>query len=293
MRNDCIVPAINSRAAHFQRKRRIADAFAEAGLPLMSAHLNDCQEISRQCVCTHCANVFYIPDRCRQRTCPLCSYRESKKRGEWIVKLCAEMKFPKFVTLTMPRWEGATPEGISYLREKFNELRKSECFAKVLGGVYQIELKPKPTGWHIHLHCILDSPYLPYQQLFSTWTRLLGVAYANVDIRAATTPQEQIYVAKYASKAADYEGDISDVVEWYLATKGKRLFAAFGTWYHREPASELVEEPMQSGKFACPFCGTQGTSCTVDQLFFVVGRDCARFFEKSCAAQGPPTISMW
>jgi hypothetical protein len=293
MRDDCCQPAINSRAKHFQRKRRIAQAFQDAGMPEMAQHLRDCQEISRQCICTHCAKTFYIPDRCRQRTCPLCSFKESRTRGNWIIRMCKGMAYPKMLTLTFERWRKVPGDGIDFIRDAWNLLRADPIFSKVKGGVYQIELKPKPDGWHIHMHVILDCPFLPYQQIFSAWRRLVGQDYANIDIRAAKTEVEQIYVAKYAAKAADYEGEMSDVVAWYLATKGKRLFGSFGSWYNKEPPSDSTDNPGEPFRFVCPCCGMVGTCCPSTSIFFVVGKQTAREFEREAASQGPPTLDLW
>lgn len=293
MRDDCLLPAINARAKHFIRKRRVADAFESAGMPEMASHLRDCQEISRQCICLECGEAFYIPDRCRQRTCPLCSYAESKTRGAWIVRMLGAMKFPKLLTLTIVRTDRDPGDVIDYLRSCFNELRKEKFFEKVKGGAYQIELKWRGDGWHIHLHAMLDCPYLPKQWIFTAWCKITGQSYANIDIKAAKTEAEQVYVAKYAAKAADYEGDIPQVVAWYLATKGKRLFTTFGAWYNREPPAETHDENWQPFKFVCPCCGKESHCCRTDQIKFNMRRGDARCVEKAARGQGPPTIDLW
>ena len=293
MRDDCLDASINKRARHFQRKRRVADAFEAAGELEMAKHLRDCQEVNRQCICIHCATVFYIQDRCRSRVCPLCSYGESKKRGDWIEAMCRGMKFPKMLTLTMPRWTKDPAEGIKRLRTCWNLLRGEKCMDKVRGGVYQIELKPKDNGWHVHMHAILDCPFLPYQHVFSAWRQILKVPFVSIDIRAATTPQEQHYVAKYAAKAADYEGDIPQVVAWWRATKGQRLFATFGEWYNKQPP-ESPEGQEQVGKsFVCPHCGGVGTCCPGESVRFVAPKGMGKFYEMELAAAGPPRVDCW
>lgn len=293
MRDDCLLPAINSRARHFIRKRRVAEAFAAADMPEMAQHLRDCQEISRQCICTNCSETFYIPDRCRQRTCPLCSYAAARKRGAWILRMLGAMKFPKMLTLTIRRTNNDPGDVVDYLRACFNELRKDKCFDRVKGGAYQIELKWRGDGWHIHLHAMLDSPYLPRQWIYTAWCRITGQEVVNIDIKAAKTEAEQVYVAKYAAKSADYEGDIPQVVAWYMATKGKRLFTSFGDWYNKEPPAEQKEEGFKQGSFACPFCGRVGSCCSSAQVRFVVGRSSALLFEQAARSQGPPTLDLW
>lgn len=293
MRDDCLNSKINPRAAHFRRKRRTAEAFRSKGYPEMARRLEDCQEVNRQIICIDCGHVHYVEDKCLQRVCPLCSYVQSRERGDYIVRMCRDMKFPKMMTLTMPRWKENPGEGIDYLRRCFNLLRISPCFKKVLGGVYQIELKPKVDGWHIHIHVILDSPYLPYQHIYTAWKSILGLPHADIDIKAAKTEREQIYVAKYASKAADYEGDIEKVVEWYEATKGHRLFASFGTWYNKEPeeATGDCTEPREA--FACPYCGNTGSCVSGENIGFIVGKDAFSAYRNALTAAGPPRVSRW
>ena len=293
MRDDCLNPMINKRAKHFARKRRVAEAFHNEGYYQMAQHLSDCQEVTRQCICTDCLHVFYIQDRCRQRVCPLCSYTASRERGDWIERMCHHMKFPKMLTLTMPRWTAVPGDGIDYIRACWNQLRASKVFDKVRGGVYQIELKPKENGWHIHIHAILDCPFLPYQHIFNAWRRILGLPSVSIDIRAATTPAEQHYVAKYAAKSADYEGDIPQVVAWWLATKGKRLFGTFGEWYNQQPPDDPENPQPIAQDFCCPHCGKKGVCCSRDNLPFFVDRDMRRHYENAMAEHGPPTVPIW
>lgn len=293
MRDDCINPKINARARHFIRKRRVAQAFRAAGFDQMAEHLDDCQEVNRQIICLECGHVHYVEQRCRQRTCPLCSFRESRRRGDWIKRMCHGMAFPKMLTLTMPRWTQVPGLGIDYIRSCFNLLRKQPVFSKVKGGVYQIELIRKEGGWHIHMHVILDCPFLPYQKILAAWSSILGVPCSRIDIRAAKTDAQMFYVAKYAAKAADYEGDISHVVEWWQATKGKRLFAGFGSWYNQEPPAGDADTDPHSKKFPCPNCGAEDSCVSGESIGFIVGRDAAPLYRQALSAAGPPKISKW
>jgi len=184
------------------------------------------------------------------------------------------MKFPKLITLTMPTWTGEPREGIKYLRTAWNTLRKHKLFKTVRGGAYQIELKPKARGWHIHLHALVDCPFMPHQKLYSTWTAILGIPTSRIDIRAAKTTEQRAYAAKYAAKAADFYSDPDTVVLWYKATKGQRLFATFGHWYNVN-----LEELPHDGKLekfvsTCPHCKSTGTVFLArDGPFFYGGKE--------------------
>jgi len=293
MRDDCLDPSKNPRAKHFARKRRVAQAFRDADMESIAATLENCQEISVQAFCRNCMHIFYVPEKCRSRVCPLCSFARSRDRGRMILALTARMKFPKLLTLTMPRWTGIPSDGIDRLREAWNLFRKQPVFETVSGGVYQIELKPKNDGWHIHLHAVLDCPFIPYQHVFSAWTKILGIQFAEIDIRAAKTDAQRVYVAKYAAKSADFEGDLPDVVAWYNATKGKRLFAGFGVWYNISPEDLPAETDWHPEPFACPSCGEIATCGLSRHAIFTLGPDILKEIKGFFDAAGPPEKDLW
>ncbi len=293
MRDDCLNPTLNKRARHFLRKRAIAERFKLEGYDDLHNKLSDCSEVSRAVVCIRCQSAFYIEDHCRQRTCPLCSYKESRKRGNFIERICQKMKHPKFITLTMPRWSKVPQDGIVYLRDRWNELRGHKLFAACRGGVYQIELKPKQNGWHIHLHAIVDAPFIPYQQLFTAWKTILRLPYVGVYIEAANTPQQRHYVAKYTAKSADFDGDLSTVVNWYLATKGQRLYSTFGDWYNIKE-SDLTDEPRPlEAEHICKFCGNPQALCSPERLRFTVEGDTLKRCVEALYELGPPKVPIW
>jgi hypothetical protein len=189
----------------------------------------------------------------------LCSYEVAKRRGEYLIAMTSKMTHPKLITLTMPLWTQDPQVGIRFLRTAFNKLRKSKLFSVVKGGAYQIELKPKDNGWHIHIHALLDAPYLPYQRLFTVWKTILGTNAPQVDIRSADTRKAREYAAKYAAKSADFYSHPETVVLWYEATKGQRLFATFGKWYNAK-LEELTGEPEQPiPKAKCPNCDAESS----------------------------------
>jgi len=168
--------------------------------------------------------------------------------------MSAGMPHPKMITLTMPRWTDDPKRGIQLIRKSFMKLRRSAFFKNVAGGAYQIELKWKNPGWHIHLHALIEAPFIPYQKLFSTWRTILGRRHVEVDIRAASTPKEREYVCKYAAKAGNFDADTEVIVKWYLATKGQRLFGTFGKWYNvtiNQLDPKLGQPPPPP---CCPFC---------------------------------------
>ena len=250
---------LKSRGKHFKRKRAIAQVFEDAGQTEVAQALRDCEETQILIACSHCNHSWYVVNRCRKRVCPLCSYKVAKKRAEFIKGMVNHMKFPKMITVTMERWTKCPRDGIKLIRKHFGSLRKDSVFSHVKGGAYQIELKHKPGGWHIHIHAIVDSPYIHYKKLFMAWSRITGIAVPQTDVRAARNQKQLEYQCKYASKASDFGSDIAVVVEWYHATKGSRLFTTFGTWYNKTIEDLDREADHEEWIATCPECGEHRT----------------------------------
>lgn len=268
-----VIAALAKRKKHYRRKNAIADIMQKAGYAELATKLRNCQETESLVCCSECGAHWYVLTRCRQRICPLCAFEEAKRRAKFLKAMTAHMKYPKMLTLTMPRSSDEPQQQIRHLRQCFNKLRRHEVFSQVVGGAYQIEVKPKPDGWHIHLHAIFDGPYMPQQRIFTAWRTITGADVPQVDIRSADNDAAKEYVCKYASKAADYDRHSEDVVRWYQATKGQRLFATFGKWYNA-----TMEELLPAGEFQpeappCPNCGRTQTAFFARDGPFLFGQD--------------------
>jgi len=251
---------ITRKAKHFRRKNRYADAFDRAGLQKEAAILRDCHETEILAACNNCGHSWWVKFRCRTRVCPLCSYKVMLDRSKFLIELCRGMTHPKLLTLTMPTWTDDPKLGIRTLRANFCRLRRTKLMRKVVGGAYQIELKPKENGWHIHIHALLDAPYLPYQLIFSAWKKITGIDVPQIDIRAASDPKAQVYIAKYAAKSVGFDSSPDVIVQWYLATKGQRLFGTFGKWYNKKLADIAPELCPPKPPCTCPRCGAEKTT---------------------------------
>jgi len=265
--------SVTARKKHFRRKRAYAQMFLASRHEAVGMQLQDCQETEVLACCTDCGASWYILNRCRLRVCPLCSYEISKQRSAYILAMTKGMKYPKLLTLTMPLWTDNPQDGIKHIRALFAKLRKMKVFAQVKGGAYQIEIKIKPSGYHIHVHTVLDSKFIPYQHLFSAWRKLTGAVAPQVDIRAADTDAAKVYVAKYAAKSADFDGHPDDIVAWYNATDGARLFATFGAWYNVTAEDLLNPEGKTKPQGVCPHCHKAGTIFLASMGWMIYGHD--------------------
>lgn len=272
--------AIAKRRKHYLRKRRFAEQFRIAGEDTLAQQLMDCQETEQLICCSSCRSSWWVLTKCRKRVCPLCSYEVAQERGRFMLALTRQMKYPKLVTLTMPLWTDEPRRGITHLRSCFLKLRHSPVFRKVRGGAYQIELKQKPGGWHIHMHMLIDAPFLPYQHLFSAWRSILGGVVPQVDIRSAQDEAARVYAAKYASKSAGFDMKPETIVAWYNATKGTRLFATFGEWYNVTMHELDPDTPLPLEATVCPACGAEKTVFRARDGPMLFGHDVWRDIEQ-------------
>lgn len=255
-----------------ERKQTYAAAFRRAGLDKVAANLEDCSEMELLLACSNCNHRRYVVFHCESRVCPICSFHLAQDRAFFVKKLLGQMAYPKMLTLTIPVRDEEPRETIKYLRSCFQKLRDRQVFAAVKGGAYQIEVKVKQGHFHIHMHIILDAPYIHYTQLYKAWADITECQGVQVDIRAAKTPAQQAYVVKYAQKAAELRADGSDVVRWYLAVKGSRLFGTFGAWYNTRIEDLLEPEELPPEPPPCPECGGKKTMYFARDGVFVYGK---------------------
>jgi len=252
------IERLRKRAKHFHFKRAIAAEFGANHLQGVQDDLLKCEETDQLVFCSDCGATWYVTYHCRKRVCPLCGWRLMKERKKVVDYLTRALPHPKMLTLTMPRWTGDVREGVYYIRKQFMELRRSALFANVKGGAYQIELKKKEDGWHIHIHALMECGYMPYQKIWSKWRALLKCDCPQVNIIAATSPGAKEYILKYMVKSGTFEGNKGWIVEWYKATLGIRLFSFFGQWYDVQKSLARDVEEFIIPKSRCPFCNAEG-----------------------------------
>lgn len=278
--------AIAKRRKHYMRKRAYAQAFDDAGEEVLAADLRSCQETELLICCDSCRHAWWVLNKCRKRVCPLCSYEISQQRAMYLLAMTRHMEHPKLVTLTMPLWTSKPQDGIKLLRDHFARLRKTKLFAKVRGGAYTIELKQKENGWHIHMHILLDAPFIPYQRLFSEWRTIIKHQSPQVDVRSASDKKARVYAAKYASKSAGFDTHPESIVPWYLATKGVRLFGTFGEWYNAKIEELDPDSPLIRPEPKCPECGKVQTIFRARDGPFIYGHEIWRDIESIYLEEG-------
>lgn len=206
-------------------------------------------------VCSHCGHLIQIPQYCGNRFCPDCSgHRRSalRTRINAIVKSIHLRPHDsvKMLTLTVPR-DRDLAVALNRLLAAFRRFRQRAYWGKnVRGGCYFVEFKRTADGWNPHLHCVIESAYMPVGKIAAHWASVSPGQI--VDIRRIPVGAVINYVSKYVTKS---DLPLDDQVLASEALKGRRLFTLFGVW-------GKVKLPENSAVVHC-------LSCAIGRWYFV------------------------
>jgi hypothetical protein len=206
----------------------------------------------RTIACSHCGQMKRVPERCRDRFCPVCSGSARRRASRRIYALCEKATARnrqrlRFLTLTLKSTDDPATQR-SFMVASFRKLRSTRMWKdRVSGGVWVLEVTHSPAGWHLHAHVIIQGEFIAQQTLSQAWRRISGASV--VDIRALpNTRTAASYVSKYVTKSDVPEEYRSELANCYA---GQRFFQPFGEW-----AGITVTLPDPD--FCCDRCGHRG-----------------------------------
>lgn len=197
--------------------------------------------------CVNCGHTVPIPVYCKNRFCSVCSRHRNRLirwKLEEFLRGSVLRKYDsfKFLTLTIrnnPDLQAMTTE----LMLSFRKLRNRSVWKKhVRGGACIIEVKTGEGGWHVHLHIVIESGFIPFATLLSEWKAVSSGQ--GVYIRKLHDSQVVSYLTKYLTKEQATEAEQKDMT---AILKGRRLLLVFGSWH--APIST-----MKRLQFCCPDC---------------------------------------
>lgn len=207
----------------------------------------DIVHLFNQVFCEHCGFTVAVPVYCKNRFCPTCSHHRNRLIRHKLTTFLESIHLRKydsfkFLTLTIrnnPDLKCMTDELIT----SFRKLRQRAFWKKhVRGGACVIEAKPGKDGWHVHLHIVIESAFIPYQALLSEWTAVSTGT--GVYIKKLHGSQVVGYLTKYLTKQECTQAEQKNMTD---ILKGRRLFVPFGSWF--DPIRKIP--PI---KFRCPGC---------------------------------------
>lgn len=187
---------------------------------------------------------------CKNRFCPLCAWRQTKKDA---LKISIIMEFIKkeldldfiFLTLTAPNVKAENlNEEIKKYNKSFKKLSERKEFKKISKGYIrklEITYNQKRNDYHPHFHVIIvvnksyfkSRDYLSKSKFLNLWQECMNDnSITQVDVRRIDTDDKKSIseIAKYGAKDSDYmySQDVFDV--FYKALKGKQLVTYSGAF---------------------------------------------------------------
>lgn len=251
-------PPAPQLSARIGANQELARRLEKMGNTKAARALRDCQKMLTLYCCDKCHSAWHAPIHCGHRFCHVCQPKRARRVAYFALQLFARAKEPRWMTLTMLR-APTLAIGLQNLRDAWRSWRAIPGVRKLLhGGFYQIEVKPKADGWHVHIHALIDGHYFPKSVLWATWAKALHQASASVQINRCSGPQIVRYVTKYATKPAEFDAWTDEqIAEYAAATYHRRLTGTWGTWYQK--TLEDLLDGWEPRVFACPHCKATGT----------------------------------
>lgn len=235
----------------------IAQKLKEAGLEEYAQKLEACHSKWTALRCKHCGKRYLFPKRCDLRFCPNCQHRLSIRRQrelEWWITL---LNKPKHVVLTVRNAKELTADYIRWVKACFAKLRRRKFARSWKSGIYSVEVTNEGRGWHVHIHALVQAPWIDAKELARQWASLVGQDFAIVWVKQAADKGVAKEILKYAVKGNQIATWTPEEVRQYvLATEGVRLFGRFGELAgEAEKWKRELEELVDHG-FRCE-CGSE------------------------------------
>lgn len=212
---------------------------------------DNCQETVHSYVtfvCGCCGDTLVVPISCGNRFCGTCNKSRVSRLRKRVRYLMQQVTLKrndsfKFVTMTIPNMEDPK-EQLKILQKSFRRLRQRQYWKSLVkGGCVFYEVKTGSDGlYHIHLHAIVESAYIPVQELSQVWSEVSPGCI--VDVRWISNKAIINYITKYTCKS---ELSLKSQLSASRLLKGVRLFQPFGTWHSL--GKSYVHQPYQ-----CPSC---------------------------------------
>lgn len=187
---------------------------------------------------------------CKNRFCPMCSWRQAKKDA---LKISILLKYIQaelglefiFLTLTAPNVVGVElNDEIKRYNKAFSKLLKRKEVSKIAKGTVrklEVTYNKERDDYHPHLHVMIavnksyfkKKDYISKKKWLELWQEVMeDTSITQVDIRRMNTEDTSSIceIAKYGAKDADYmiSQDVFDT--FYKALKGKQLITYSGVF---------------------------------------------------------------
>lgn len=183
-------------------------------------------------VCGCCGDKLIVPVSCGNRFCPVCTKSRRSRLQKRVKHIMSNVELApnhtyKFLTLSVTNMSNPA-EQLKLLQKSFRRLRQRKWWKNhVKGGCVFYEVKlGTDKKYHIHIHAVIESAYLPWAELKELWTSVSGGS--ATDIKKIDNPGVIRYITKYTTKS---ELPLKHQLIASKLLKGTRLFQPFGSWH--------------------------------------------------------------
>ena len=196
-------------------------------------HLEDCRCNAWFAIQITTGQVRVLSSACHLRWCPLCAEARAGFLAGSVRAWYKSARSPKLLTLTLRHTDTPLPHQIDLLYNSFRKLRRSKYIRdRVRGGIwfFQIKWSKKTDAWHPHIHALIDSYFIPQQQIRQRWAKYTHDSDV-VDIRACWSPESAAnHVGRYATRPGTLSSvPTSQRLELIESLNGRRIVGAWGS----------------------------------------------------------------
>lgn len=224
---------IREHASEFAAARRLYDVLdLQTNLSKLEI-LDSCRSDSWFIRHSLSGEVRIASNCCKLRWCPMCA----KSRQNFITRQVSSWflhaRQPKLLTVTIRHTSAPLKTQVEFLYKSFQRLRKRKLLKdNIAGGVWFFQVKRSSDGltWHPHIHCLIDSNYIPHKKLMSLWSEITVGSFV-IDIRQIINTEKAVkHNARYCAKPCSLvDLDICEMLELFEAFNKRRLVGCFGT----------------------------------------------------------------
>ena len=197
--------------------------------------------------CRACGADFVAVKRCHHRLCPDCAPIRGLRLFEAHKRMLGRPNL-KHLVLTFKNVEHLTPEYIDYMNNCFSKFRRRKILRRSWrGGVKAFEITySKQTGFHPHIHALVDGGYVPQDVLSKMWLDITGDSSVVWISRAKKSKQ----ILKYILKPGEDIWDNTEALrELLIAIESRHFVSGWGKHYR-------VTEKFLLPEQVCPYCGS-------------------------------------
>lgn len=260
----------------FALKEAVISKLEAAGCHDLASPLVNCGSETFWAVCTGCRRTKQYSNRCERTYCPRCQPRISRERQAYLRWWTHRLHQPKHVVLTVKNRSHLTQSFCQSVKKAFAGLRRSKFARTWKAGCWSLETTHEGRGWHLHLHCLIETRWIDRAELEKQWSKRVGQEMSIVrvyDVRETDYVKE---VAKYVCKGSTL-ATLSpiDLAAYVTATQGIRMFGVFGELHGQREEFAKYRQARADARPCCP-CGCESVRI-MDRLSFTEYETTGRF----------------